>query len=276
LPQDLIFDVGCHKGDDTDFYLRKGFRVVAVDAAEPMIAECQARFAAEIADGRVHLVHGALTNGPEPVMDFYISDKSDWSTAVPYFVERSEAYGHRVRKVSVPTVRVSDLFKRFGAPYYMKVDIEGADLVPIQGLRDVAEPPPNVSLEIAHHDEVLGLAQLVELAQLGYRRFNFFNQGTRDAVRLPDPPLEGRYAAFDPRSSVTGPFGQELPGRWLDIHQAVRRFTQIAATHRLFRDHPAYSKNGRFGGTLWSKLHNRYRRHILGDPTAWYDLHAAR
>ena len=33
--KDLIFDVGCNNGDDTDFYLRKGFRVVAIDADPP-------------------------------------------------------------------------------------------------------------------------------------------------------------------------------------------------------------------------------------------------
>ena len=29
---DLIYDVGMHRGEDTAFYLRKGFRVVAVEA----------------------------------------------------------------------------------------------------------------------------------------------------------------------------------------------------------------------------------------------------
>ncbi|RYG28164.1 MAG: FkbM family methyltransferase, partial [Chitinophagaceae bacterium] len=29
----LIIDLGAHKGEDSDFYLRKGFRVIAVDAS---------------------------------------------------------------------------------------------------------------------------------------------------------------------------------------------------------------------------------------------------
>ena len=28
----LIFDIGCHLGEDSEFYLRKGFKVVAVEA----------------------------------------------------------------------------------------------------------------------------------------------------------------------------------------------------------------------------------------------------
>jgi hypothetical protein len=40
LHPDLIFDVGFHRGEDTDFYLKKGFRVVAVEATG---AEASAR-----------------------------------------------------------------------------------------------------------------------------------------------------------------------------------------------------------------------------------------
>ena len=28
----LIYDVGAHKGEDTEYYLRKGFRVIAIEA----------------------------------------------------------------------------------------------------------------------------------------------------------------------------------------------------------------------------------------------------
>jgi hypothetical protein len=28
----LVFDIGCHRGEDSDFYLQKGFRIVAVEA----------------------------------------------------------------------------------------------------------------------------------------------------------------------------------------------------------------------------------------------------
>jgi hypothetical protein len=34
----LIFDMGLHKGEDTDFYLRKGFDVVAFEA-NPFLIE---------------------------------------------------------------------------------------------------------------------------------------------------------------------------------------------------------------------------------------------
>jgi hypothetical protein len=36
--KDLIYDVGLHKGEDSEFYLKKGFRVVAIEAL-PALAQ---------------------------------------------------------------------------------------------------------------------------------------------------------------------------------------------------------------------------------------------
>jgi len=38
---DLIFDIGSHKGEDTDFYLKKAFKVVAFEANPKLIAHCK-------------------------------------------------------------------------------------------------------------------------------------------------------------------------------------------------------------------------------------------
>mgnify|MGYP000904973017 FL=1 len=35
---DLIYDVGFHKGEDTRVYLREGFKVIAIEA-NPLLAE---------------------------------------------------------------------------------------------------------------------------------------------------------------------------------------------------------------------------------------------
>ena len=35
--ENLIFDIGFHKGEDTLFYLLKGYRVIAVDADPDLI-----------------------------------------------------------------------------------------------------------------------------------------------------------------------------------------------------------------------------------------------
>ena len=52
VDRSLIFDVGCNDGQDSDFYLKKGFRVVAVEANPALCEGLRRRFAQEIAEGR--------------------------------------------------------------------------------------------------------------------------------------------------------------------------------------------------------------------------------
>jgi len=273
--EDLIFDVGCNNGDDADFYLRKGFRVVAIDADSELCDQVVKRFANEIASGRCEVIWGAVSERGGGTAEFFICNElTDWSTTDPYFVERNKRVGSTYRVVKVPTINVADLMRTRGTPHYMKVDIEGADHVPLQNLLGSAQVPHYVSIEIALHDLSIGLGQIDLMKRLGYTHFNFFNQGMRNRVTAPNPAKEGKYVEFDGSACTTGLFGSELGGHWITAPEADKRFTGIHKRHVLFRDHKLYSKGGKFGGTMLSKIHNRLRRHLLGDPVAWYDVHA--
>lgn len=61
LHKDLVYDVGMHKGEDTDFYLKKGFRVIGFEADPDLTAHCRNRFSEEIRNGKLIIVEGAIT-----------------------------------------------------------------------------------------------------------------------------------------------------------------------------------------------------------------------
>ena len=65
MNRDLIIDIGMSEGNDTAFYLAKGFAVVGVEADTALQPHLAERFAAEIASGRLHLLHraAAATSG---------------------------------------------------------------------------------------------------------------------------------------------------------------------------------------------------------------------
>ena len=276
IVNDLIFDVGCNNGDDTDFYLKKGFRVVAIDADPTLCDLVSRRFASEIRLGRCEIIHGAVGEKTGDTMKFYLCDiLTDWNTCDPGFVSRNEKAGAKYTTIEVPTVNVRELMETSGIPYYLKIDIEGADAIPLKTMAGKQPVPPYVSIEIAHHDLSEGLEQIRLLKSLGYTQFNFFNQGMRKSVKAPMPPREGHYVPFDGSAVTTGLFGKELGGKWLDQAAAEKRFAGIYKRYVLFRENPLYAKEtGIFGGTIISKIHNRFRRHVLGDPVAWYELHA--
>ncbi|MCI0628014.1 MAG: FkbM family methyltransferase, partial [Acidobacteria bacterium] len=122
---DLVFDVGAHCGNDTAHYLRRGFRVVAVEAHPGLAAALRDRFAREIRSG--HLVIEAVAVGPDQgEVSLCVVEGNDgvWSSILP---GEARKHGLPVREVRVPSVRFADLLARHGVPYFLKVDIEGAD-----------------------------------------------------------------------------------------------------------------------------------------------------
>jgi hypothetical protein len=100
---DLIFDIGLHRGEDTDFYLKKGFRVAAFEADPDLVAHCKARFRDAISEGPLQIVEGAIA--PETAgerLAFYKNlQKSVWGTIDASWAERNEKIGARSVKVEV-------------------------------------------------------------------------------------------------------------------------------------------------------------------------------
>jgi len=128
----LIYDVGMHIGGDSDFYLKKGFNVVGVEANPALVAFCERRFAFELSSGQLKIVNRAIAERARPI-DFYINEDNDlWGSADRRWAERDEK---KSRVIAVEASTMQMIFAEFGMPYYMKVDIEGHDILCLRGLQ---------------------------------------------------------------------------------------------------------------------------------------------
>ena len=56
----LIYDVGMHNGDDTAYYLWRGFRVVAIEPNPGLVATAAERFRREIEAGELKVLNVAV------------------------------------------------------------------------------------------------------------------------------------------------------------------------------------------------------------------------
>ena len=93
VDRSLIFDVGCNDGQDSDFYLKKGFRVVGVEANPALCEALKKRFAQEIAEGRFILVCEAIAEQAGEV-EFYLNEiENIRSTIMPDHAELAAALG---------------------------------------------------------------------------------------------------------------------------------------------------------------------------------------
>jgi FkbM family methyltransferase len=174
--RNLIFDVGCHRGDDTAYYLAKGFRVVAIEANPALHQACVARFPGPLADGSLRLLDRCVSDQREEVR-FYVNANDGWSS----FVESVGTRGGDYRAVTMQTVPLDELVAEFGVPQFMKIDVEGAEDRLLRALARCPERPTVVAIEVDFYEA----DPVADLERLGYDRFRILRQ----PHLVPDPQL---------------------------------------------------------------------------------------
>jgi len=262
----MIMDVGMHLGKDTQFYLDKGFRVVAIEAHPGLVAENRRKFERYLKSGVLEIVPYAIAEA-EGVLPFHVfPEKSDWGTLDPDFAERNISRGTAHSIIDVPAVTFDGLLERYGIPYYLKIDIEGSDLLCVRSLHRFTERPKYISLETPLLSFEKTFEALSHLFVLGYRRFKVVNQALNYRQRCPDPPREGQYVETTFDELMSGPFGEEAPGQWLDMEQTIVRYRRILRANALF------CREGRFPGLRG--VYNGLSRLLGAEPLGWHDVHA--
>jgi len=253
-PPRTVFDVGMNNGDDSAYYLSKGYKVIAVEANPILVQRARSRFQAEIARGQ-------LVIEPLGVWDysgeipFWINEERDVFSSF----ERSRASRGTMRchSVEVDCVTFDTLLRKHGVPYYLKLDVEGAEAHCLRSLRLIGLPD-YVSVEAED------LENLLLLWQLGYRQFQIVDQMSHNS-RFPDFTNESVSLRFAKRMcryidrlknrtvrvnfprGCSGPFRADTPGSWQTVEEA------------------AYN---------WLHLYFGYSNRGSLSPGSWYDFHA--
>lgn len=252
--QRIVFDVGMNNGDDSSYYLSKGYKVIAVEANPILVRRACQRFQAEIASGQLVIESlGVCEHAGKGT--FWINDERSVFSSF----DRSKASrdGARCRPVEVECVTLDMLVRKYGLPYYLKLDVEGAESHCLTSLRSIGLPD-YISVEAEKLD------YLLLLWQLGYRRFKIVDQMRHNSrfSAFTNDTLFSRLAkrwsgyadrfknrAFKvtfPRGS-SGPFGEGTTGEWCTFEET------------------AYN---------WLHLYFGYKDRGSLSPGSWYDFHA--
>jgi FkbM family methyltransferase len=171
--RNLVVDVGMNDGSDTAYYLHCGYKVVAVEANPILSAQAEERFRRELAEGSLTLLNIGIARY-EGENDFWVSESNhQWSSfSKPVATRRGASV--LPEPMRVKCFPLSTVIEDYGIPFYLKMDIEGHDLI---GLESLSEDhiPLYISVEFAHGLETKLLERLVSL---GYNRFKLINQLT--------------------------------------------------------------------------------------------------
>jgi FkbM family methyltransferase len=278
--RDLIFDVGLHIGEDTAFYLRKGFRVIAFEANPELCRRCRQQFAKEIDSGQLILIEGAIqanaASGDGKVRFYINENNSVWGTVLPDWSDRNSRLGTTSTVLEVPAVDFSQVIRKYGIPHYMKIDIEGCDMVCIDTLKEFQLRPDFVSIESDKTAFAKIKDEIDALVALGYDSFKAVEQSTIPEVQSPpNPPREGEYAAHTFLEGSSGLFGRELAGSWLSRSQVLDSYRWIRLGYYLLGDDGVMSR-WRFRGAWQLKRYaaDLLQRRTKGPVPGWHDTHA--
>ena len=260
----LIMDVGMHTGRDTDFYLQKGFDVVAIEANPELVKHAQAQFETALSNKQLILYDLAIAEY-EGEIDFFVNDqKDDWGTISKEFASRNESFGTSNSLIRVKCTPFQTILRQHEIPYYLKIDIEGADILCLKALLEFDEKPKYVSIEAGLNSFEETFTELSLLWNLGYRNFKIVNQALNGKVRCPHPPQEGAYVDYRFDATCSGPFGEEAPGSWMCVEETVVKYRRILAEQKYF------GAAGKLYKTPFQKLYELLKRDRIG----WYDIHA--
>lgn len=245
-----------HRGEDTEFYLKKGYRVVGFEA-DPELAEyCRNKFSAAIENGLLRIVEGAIA--PREVGDeivFFASANSAWGTVVEDRAKRFQGMGAACRELVVRRVDFSGQLSVFGIPCFIKIDIQGMNNHVLDVISDLPQKPRYVSVE-ADSTAQQPAPELDRLRRAGYGRFKLVQQNVIPGKAICTTSVAGKVIRHVFPVHASGPFGEEAQQPWLTHDAAAKEYERIRRKHERLREHAGESPA------------------ILAHP-GWHDIHAS-
>ena len=205
----VIYDFGMNNGDDVDYYLHKGARVVGVEANPDLCNEVRARFPREIAARQLSILNVALSDveTSEPVT-FYVHKHNHVLSRLP---EPRPEVRDQFTAIQVPCRTPASIVREFGDPLYVKIDLEFYDQQVLKNLFGAGIYPPEISAE-SHTIDVFA-----HLVVNGYRSFSLVDGSSvareygNAVIATPAGPQTYQF-----RHHSAGPYGEDIRAPWED------------------------------------------------------------
>jgi FkbM family methyltransferase len=170
-PGDLVFDIGAHVGDRVASFRRLGARTVAVEP-QPAMVKVLRLFYGRDADVAIEAV--AVGRGIGTTSMMINADNPTVSTASREFVNAARgAPGWQTQRwtgsIQVQVTTLDSLIDKYGAPAFIKIDVEGFEEEALLGLAHAVKA---LSFEFTTIQRDVALACIKRCVTLGYTRFN--------------------------------------------------------------------------------------------------------
>src|SRR5687767_6940621 len=230
-----IFDVGMYDASDTRYYLEEGYKVIAVEA-NPALAKRAERILSDyIRTGQLQIVNAAISSDNSNIELTVCGDNLGASSMYKDTLVHKAPIG----SFTVPGITTQEIFAKFGVPYYLKIDIEGADKLCVRSL-SAGTRPQYLSFEMGDDFEEL----FDHVASVGFTKFKVINQCNfrelsnensfserlvRKLIRLSgytEPQYARRGGRYFKLGQSSGPAPWNSDGQWSSRQELLRKWGQ--------------------------------------------------
>lgn len=248
MEKNLIVDIGMHKAEDTEYYLSKGFKVIAFDADPNLIKLANIKYHEYIIKQQLILLNFAISDIDDEDVTLYVGKKTVWNSLKSEIANRQQNHS---KDITVKTKKLSSIFDTFGVPYYCKIDIEGYDETALLSLKNSEEQPLYISAEtecLGENDESSDpspIATLIALRSLGYDQFKLIDQVSLTVlnnnekfytdirlfiyqifnklnISIGNKRRLQKSLGYKFPTGASGPFGEDLTGNWMNFEEAEK------------------------------------------------------
>jgi FkbM family methyltransferase len=266
---DPNYDVSLHLGEDSEYYLKKGLRVIAFEANSELVNTCKRKFMDQINSGQLIIVEGAIApKNYGDTITFYRHSHSVWGTIRPDFNERNlELWGQPTRTIQVKRIDFADTINKYGILFFLKLNIEGTDRHVLKTLEQFPIRPKHISIESEKVDFPQLESELKLLRELGYDKFRAVQQATNPGLSINTKDLEGTSLEHTFGAHASGAFGDDLEQPWESYDEILENYRRIFKYYCWFGDHSILRR---------LRLIDAAERLLRRSWHRWYDTHATR
>jgi len=245
-----VFDIGMFDGADTRYYLEEGYRVVAVEANPRLVENAAKKFHGYISSGQLFIVN-RIIGSDNNKKTLYVSGDDLGSSSI---LEDRVAGRNPAGSYDVEGITIQELIKNHGIPYFLKVDIEGADHLCVQGLSNDIRPEflsfeaGSNAEELVAHAHAIGYSQFKVINQCNFltlgRERRLYDRVILRMIRMlgyAEPKEVRRAGRFFRLGHSSGPAPWCSDGSWVSKNELISQWRRLCAS---------------------------------GDTSYWYDIHA--
>lgn len=214
----IIYDIGANSGMNIPYYIKKSDFTVAVEANPLLASKIRANFASEIDNGNLSVENCIVSEESEDDEGYFYVHKNN--SVLSQFIPPDDR--RKYDRLCLPAFSIEEIFRKYGSPYYVKIDIEHYDHIVLRAIFESGTYPNYISSE-AH--EVESFETMISEDKYDEFKIVEGRSVSREYKEHIISTQKGIEQYSFPHHSA-GPFGEDLRGSWMDSSELLSHLSR--------------------------------------------------